>query len=296
VIVIFGAGGQVGRELTELCGKRQIAVRGITRAEADIADADAVGRALTAEKPEIVVNAAAYTKVDLAEQQVQQATRANADGPRVLAEVCARFRLPLIHLSTDYVFDGTKVGPYVESDATGPLGVYGRTKLAGEEAVRECQPHHLILRTSWLYGVHGRNLLRTVLALARENDELRFVADQRGCPTATAELAAGILSAVPRLIADHAVAGTYHFAGSGETTWFGFVAYAVDAQAAFTGRRPRVVPIASADFSTAARRPANSVLRSGRFAGTFGFRPRHWKDRVDEAIRQLLGAKAEVVV
>lgn len=292
MIAIFGGGGQVAQELIAACGARGIAARAFARAEADIADADAVARALAAARPGVVVNAAGYTKVDLAERETEEAARANAVGPAVLAKACATAGMPLIHLSTDYVFDGAKAGAYVEDDATAPLGVYGRTKLAGEEAVRAGQPRHVILRTSWLFGPCGHNLLKTVLRLAREKDELRFVADQHGCPTATADLAEAILRVAPRLAAGEPVAGTYHFAGTGATTWHGFVARVVEAQAPLTGRCPRVVPIATADYPTAARRPANSVLDSGRFTATFGLSARPWQERVDEAVRRLLAAPA----
>lgn len=292
MIAIFGGGGQVAQELIAACGARDIEARAFTRAEADIAEADAVAHALAAARPSVAINAAAYTKVDLAEREIEAATRANAVGPAVLAAACAAAGVPLVHLSTDYVFDGMKQGAYVESDATAPLGVYGRTKLAGEDAVRKAQPRHVILRTSWVFGPFGHNLLKTVLRLARERDELRFVADQHGCPTATADIAEAILRVAPRLAAREPVAGTYHFAGTGETTWHGFVARVVEAQAPFTGRRPRVVPIATADYPTAARRPANSVLDSGLFATTFGLRARPWQERVDEAVRRLLAAPA----
>jgi dTDP-4-dehydrorhamnose reductase len=288
MIAIFGAGGQVGQELSRVCAQRGIAACGFTRAEADIADRDAVSRALEAANPRLVINAAAFTKVDLGEQEVEMAARANAVGPAVLAEDCARARVPLIHLSTDYVFDGAKAGPYVETDAPAPLGVYGRTKLAGEEAVRERAPAHVILRTSWVFGRYGGNILKTVLRLADERPELRFVADQHGCPTATADIAEAILAAARRLHADDPVSGTYHFAGSGATTWFGFVGRVLEARAALTGRRTRVLPITTGEHPTPARRPLNSVLDSCLFARTFGLRARPWEERVDEAVRQLL--------
>ena len=213
MIVIFGGGGQVAQELSRICTETGVGARAFTRAEADVADPDAVARAIATAKADIVVNAAAYTNVDRAETEIGEAMRSNATGPAVLARICADSGLPLIQLSTDYVFDGTKRGAYVETDATAQLGAYGRTKLAGEDAIRACQPEHIILRTSWVFGAFGHNMLKTVLRLARDRDELRFVADQHGCPTASVDIATAILRVVPRLAARDDLWGTYHFAG-----------------------------------------------------------------------------------
>jgi dTDP-4-dehydrorhamnose reductase len=292
MIAIFGGGGQVAQELSRLCAERGLAARAFTRAETDIADAEAVSRALATATPSVVVNAAAYTKVDRAESEIEEATRANAAGPAVLAEACASAGVPLVHLSTDYVFDGMKQGAYVESDATAPLGVYGRTKLAGEEAIRTRQAEHVILRTSWVFGAYGHNILKTVLSLAEEKDELRFVADQHGCPTATADIAEAILRVAAPLAVREPICGVYHFAGSGVTTWFEFVSRVVEAQAAFTGRRPRVIPITTAEYPAPAKRPVNSVLDSSLFIRVFGVRARPWEERVEEVVRQLFAEPA----
>jgi dTDP-4-dehydrorhamnose reductase len=196
-----------------------------------------------------------------------------------------------VHVSTDYVFDGTKETAYLESDPIAPLGVYGRTKAAGEAAVRAALPEHAILRTSWVYGEFGQNFLKTMLRLARERDELRVVADQRGCPTSTRELASAILALAPRLIARDNVWGTYHFAGSGVTTWHGFATRIVAAQAQITGRKPAVTAITTAEYPTAARRPVNSELDCGLFAKTFGFRARPWEQEADAATRAAVTAE-----
>ena len=295
MILLFGGNGQLGRELTALAAARGVPLRALSRAEADIAKPQAVAEAVAAARPSLVVNAAAYTAVDKAESEPAEAARANVTGPAVLSEACARAGLPLVHVSTDYVFDGTKAGAYVERDPVAPLGVYGRTKVDGEAAVRAWLDRHLILRTSWVYGVHGRNILKTVLKLAQEREELRYVADQRGCPTSTADFAEAILLAAPRLVVDdvNAPFGTYHFAGTGSATWYDFVCHVIAVQAEFTRRRPRVVPIATSEYPTAARRPANSALDSSRFAADFGFRARPWQARVEEAVRALLRNPAE---
>ena len=194
----------------------------LSRAEADIADPAAVRAAISRHKPSLVVNAAAYTKVDAAESETEAARLGNEIGPAVLAAACAAAGVPLIHISTDYVFDGSKDGAYLEDDPIAPINAYGRTKAAGERAVRETRVRHVILRTSWVYGEFGQNFLKTMLKLAATRDELRVVSDQRGCPTSTADLAAAILAIAPRLAASDDVWGTYHYAGSrrDDMAWF----------------------------------------------------------------------------
>jgi dTDP-4-dehydrorhamnose reductase len=240
-------------------------------------------------RPALVVNAAAYTKVDLAEKEPDAARLGNEIGPGVIAAACSAARTPLIHISTDYVFDGAVDGSYVETDPIAPLGVYGATKAAGEEAVRHGLAEHVILRTSWVYGVFGNNFLKTMLRLAAERDELRVVADQRGCPTSTADIADAILHIAPRLRSD--VYGLYHFAGAGSASWHEFASRIVDAQARFTGRRPKVTAIATADYPTPARRPANSVFNCGKFERTFGIAARPWTLETDAVVGELFAGK-----
>ncbi|VTZ23748.1 dTDP-4-dehydrorhamnose reductase [Methylocella tundrae] len=289
MILILGAGGQLGQELQRSASNKAVPHRAFSHAEVDIVDAGAVARALDATRPTVVVNAAAYTKVDLAEKEIEAARLGNEIGPGVIAGVCAAERTPLIHISTDYVFDGAKSAPYVESDPISPLGVYGRTKAAGEAAVREATDHHIILRTSWVYGEFGNNFLKTMLRLARERDELRVVADQRGCPTSTRDIADAILRIAPRIASDANLYGTYHFAGAGATTWHGFANRIVDAQAPITGRRPSVVAITSADYPTPARRPANSVFDCSLFERSFGFSAHPWSEETDAIVKLLTG-------
>jgi len=282
VILVFGGEGQFGRELARTAARRGVPLTALARAQADIADADAVKAALAAIRPLLVVNAAAYTHVDKAESDVAAAVAANAKGPAVLARMCAGAGIPLLHLSTDYVFDGKKPAPYVESDVVAPLSVYGRTKAEGEAAVRDILPRHIILRTAWAYGEFGHNFLKTILRLAMERSELRVVADQHGSPTSTRDLSDAILKIAPRLMADANVWGTYHFTGAGVTTWHGFATAIVAAQTPLTGREPKVTPITTAEYPTAAVRPANSVLDCGRFERVFRCPGRPW---ADEAIR-----------
>jgi dTDP-4-dehydrorhamnose reductase len=290
VILVFGL-GQLGHELARMARARDVALAALAHAQADIADAAAVEGAIGRHRPTLVVNAAAYTKVDQAEKEPEAAQRANETGPGTLARACAIAGVPFVHVSSDYVFDGSKAGSYSESDPIVPLGVYGQTKAAGEAAVRAAHAEHLILRTSWVYGEFGHNFLKTMLRLAKERDELRVVADQRGCPTSARDLAAAILHVAPRLAAHDAAWGTYHVAGSGATTWHGFASRIVAAQAPLTGRRPRVTAITTAEYPTPARRPANSELDSSLFATTFGFRSQRWEQETDTVVHALVAAE-----
>jgi dTDP-4-dehydrorhamnose reductase len=289
VILVFG-NGQLGQELMRASAARAVPLVALSHAQADIADGAAVREALDRHAPSLVVNAAAFTKVDLAETEIEAARQANAVGPAVLATECARAETPLVHLSTDYVFDGSKAGAYVEGDPIAPINHYGRTKAAGERAVRETAPLHLIIRTSWVYGEFGQNFLKTIFRLAAMRDELHVVADQRGCPTSTADLADAILRIGPRLRGGDKLFGTYHFAGSGVTTWHGFASRIVAAQAPLTGRAPRVIPITTVEYPTPAHRPANSELDCALFARMFGFRGRPWTDEADITARAVARA------
>lgn len=281
MILVFGGNGQLGQELSRAAESAGVALCALPRGSVDITDASAVGRAIDQAGPSVVVNAAAYTKVDLAERETAAAEDGNVVGPAVIAAACATAGVPLVHMSTDYVFDGQKTTPYVENDPIAPLGVYGRTKAAGEARVRETLRHHVILRTAWVYGEFGNNFLKTMVRLAAERDELRIVADQRGCPTSTRDLASAILRIAPRLAAGDELWGTYHYAGAGIATWHGFAARIVAAQAPLTGRKPCVTPIATADYPTPARRPANSAFDCDRFARVFGFTSRPWQEEAD---------------
>jgi dTDP-4-dehydrorhamnose reductase len=287
VILLFGANGQLGQEFTRQAGGRGIAITALSRTASNIAEADEVADALRKHTPDIVINAAAYTNVDLAEEEYELALRANAIGPAVLGKACNSAGIPLVHFSTDYVFDGLKAGAYREDDATAPLGAYGQSKAIGEDNLRSVAPMHLIVRTSWVYGEFGKNFLKTMLRLAAERDELRVVADQRGNPTSTATIAEAILSIVPRLLAPDAPWGTYHLAGTGTTSWHGFAERIVELQAQYTKRKPVVLPISTSEFPTKTSRPMNSALDCSRFTETFGITAAPWDQeckRVIEAV------------
>jgi dTDP-4-dehydrorhamnose reductase len=255
-LVITGAAGQLGRALVECGGRQGWEVAATDVPELDITDPQAVWGELSRQRPEVVINAAAATRVDDLESNPDEALRVNALGPRNLAVACRRLGLKLIHLSTDYVFDGAKAGPYVEWDATGPLSVYGRSKLLGEEWVRQQCPDHFIVRTAWLYGVPGPNFITAILARARNlatGGELKVVHDQRGTPTSTLALAPQLLA----LAATEAF-GTYHATCQGETTWYEFAGLILSA----AGITVRVTPCTTEEFPRPAPRPANSVLEN----------------------------------
>jgi dTDP-4-dehydrorhamnose reductase len=287
-LLVFGGNGQLAREIGTLATANAVPAVLVARADGDLTRPDEVAAIVAEHRSAVVVNAAAYTRVDDAESCADEAFRVNETGVATLARTCAAHGCPLIHISTDYVFDGTERGAYRESDAIAPLGVYGRSKAAGEAAVRRAGGRHIILRSSWLYGVHGRNFLKTILRAATERGELDVVDDQHGCPTGTADLAQAILIAASRLRFDASVGGLYHFAGSGVTTWHGFATEIVDAQAAYTGRRPKVNAVSSDRFPRPARRPANSQLDSAHFADVFGFRALPWRERTRQVVRALL--------
>lgn len=291
-VLVFGAGGQLGRELDVAMSGERMAATLLTRKQADICDRPAVEAVVRLTNPTVIINAAAYTKVDQAEVEPEYAFSSNCEGPALLADLCSERGLPLVHVSTDYVFDGNKAAPYVETDPVGPTGAYGRSKEAGEQAVRTRLERHIILRTAWVYGVHGGNFLKTMLDLARRRESWGVVADQCGNPTATVDLAQAILAIATRATDGNAPWGTYHFAGSGDATWHDFACEIVAAQAKSTNRRPTLAAIRTADYPTRARRPANSRLDSTRFASAFGITSRPWQQRTREVVAALTATSA----
>ena len=292
-VLVTGCRGQVGSEVARaLDGVAEVVAH--DRATLDLENAAAVAARVREARPDAIVNAAAYTAVDQAESDEARAHAVNAVAPGVMAEEARKLGALLLHFSTDYVFDGTKAGAYVEDDATAPLGAYGRTKLAGERAIAQAGCDHLVLRTSWVYGPHGRNFMLTMLKLAATREELRIVDDQRGAPTSSLQLArltrellapgTGVdRESLARL---RAHPGIYHATAAGETTWFGF-AEAIFAGAPAGTRRPRLVPIPTKDYPTPARRPANSVLSNARLAATFGARIPSWREGLGEVLSRL---------
>lgn len=279
-ILLTGAGGQVGYEVNRLARDKRYALTALTRQQLDIGDHQAVEQIISRLQPALVINAAAYTAVDRAEQEVAAAMRANRHGPANLAAACHNLQIPLIHLSTDYVFDGDKAGAYAEDDTTAPTGVYGLSKWQGEEEVRARLPQHLIIRVSWVFGPHGHNFVKTMLRLAAERDELRVVADQRGCPTYATHIAAALLSLADNIRHGTDHWGTYHFCGQPETSWHGF-AETIISEALTMGlldHQIAVQPITTSAYPTPARRPANSILDCRRIIKTFDLQLPSWQE------------------
>ena len=288
-ILVTGANGQVGWELMRRAEKFGVTAVGTERAELDITDVSAVDAVITPGAFDVVVNAAAYTAVDKAESEPDKAYAVNRDGAAHLAAACARADIPLIHISTDYVFDGTKQGAYVEDDPINPINVYGASKAAGEQAVRERWDRHIILRTSWVYGVHGHNFVKTILRLAKERDELRVVADQWGCPTAAGDIAEVILRLVSGMSSGEVKTwGTYHYCGAEKTTWHEFAEAIIAAAEYHVGRKVPVRPILTQDYPTPAKRPVNSVLSCIMLRVDFGIGPWPWRDALKEVINNIV--------
>ncbi len=284
-ILVCGRNGQVAQALqAELAGLGELHLLG--REQLDLAQPEALREPLRALAPDLIVNAAAHTAVDQAESEPELAFAINAEGPRVLAEEAARLGVPLIHYSTDYVFDGDKPTPYTEDDAPNPLGVYGRSKLAGEQAIAAVAGQHLILRTSWVYSLHGRNFLLTMQRLLQEKPELRVVSDQIGAPTWASTIAASTRALIERWQAGQAGAwGTYHLTAQGETSWFGF-AQAIGEQLKARGLPcAELLPIPSSDYPTPARRPFNSRLDCSRLAREWQVSQPHWQQALIDCLK-----------
>jgi dTDP-4-dehydrorhamnose reductase len=291
-VLVVGASGQVARALARR-GEQlsyNLVCRG--RGGVDITAPASLEVAFRDYVPALVINAAAYAAVDRAEGEQAAAFAVNAEGPEHLARLCHEFGAPLIHLSTDYVFDGTARRPYCETDPIAPLGVYGMSKAAGEEAVRSLLPQHLILRTAWLYSSDGHNFLNSMLRLGAERSELGIVDDQTGSPTFAQDVADALLRLVPRLLAREPDFpwGTYHLVNEGQVSWYGF-ASEIFRVARETGRRsPVLKPIATANYPTAARRPAFSVLDTRKFRAAFGFGLSHWRASLSRCLEQSFAA------
>lgn len=295
-ILVTGRDGQVARALAERAGADpSIELVLVGRPDMDLADPGSVHLAIAAERPDVVVSAAAYTAVDLAEDDARVAFAVNAEGAGAVAAAAAEVGAPVIHLSTDYVFDGTKDGEYVETDPTAPCNVYGRSKLAGEQAVAATNPRHVILRTAWVYSPFGKNFVRTMLRLAETREEVSVVSDQWGNPTSAHDIADGILRAAATVrdssSADHF--GIYHLAGGGATNWAGFARRIFELSAGEGGPAARVRDIATSDYPTRAARPGNSRLSCEKFARHFGRTAPQWPESVAAVVRRLIAPKPQ---
>lgn len=294
-ILVTGINGQVGWEIARQGAARGINISGLTRAQFDIGNEEAVHRAVQGKNFDIVINAAAYTAVDKAESDADEAFRVNRDGAAFIAAACQKAFVPLIHISTDYVFDGCSRTPYREDDSVRPIGVYGLSKEAGEHEIRKILSEHIILRTAWVYGVHGNNFVKTMLRLGLEREEIGVVDDQFGCPTFAADLAEAILVAAQHVTSKTGKPwGTYHCCGQGSVSWYDF---AREIFRIAEGKTPlklqRLKAITTADYPTPVKRPAFSSLDCSKFEKTFGFVMQPWQQALADMLADFLGDKVK---
>lgn len=295
-VVVIGSAGMLGADLVEALQCAGLKTVALARPEMDITSPESVRVALgRIAASGVAINCAAYTAVDKAEAEPEAAFAANRDGPANLADACRRVGIPLIHISTDYVFDGRSRRPYKEDDPVHPMNVYGLSKQQGEEAVRSRLDEHIIVRTSWLYGARGRNFVKTILKLGLERDELKVVCDQHGCPTWSFDLAACLVGLAQRVLSDLKDVrwGTYHFCGKGDTTWYDFasaILNVAERRQPRPGKVAKLSPVPSSAFPTAAVRPMFSVLDCGKIEAAFGVESPAWERSLVRMIEQLYGA------
>lgn len=290
-LLVTGTNGQMARALVDRAGQfPEISVAAVGRPQLDLGNIATILPAISDARPDLIVNAAAYTAVDKAEQEPQRAFAINRDGAAAVSAAARTLRLPLIHLSTDYVFSGSRATAYVESDETGPLGVYGKSKLAGELAVRSANADAMIFRTAWIYSPFGSNFVKTMLRLAGERPVLRVVDDQVGNPTSALDLAEAILRIAPRF--RDGAGATFHVAGSGSVSWHGLAKQVFETSRRAGGPSAEVVPITTSEYPTPAKRPANSRLDTSAFHACFGHSLRDWHAGVEETVRRILSRAA----
>lgn len=294
-LAVTGKNGQVVSALQALASA-DLEIVALGRPELDLAQPETVLQALSDAKPDVVVSAAAYTAVDKAESEPELAFAVNRDGAGAVAQAAKELGVPIIHLSTDYVFDGTKATAYVETDAIGPMSVYGLSKLEGENTVAENTPNHAILRTAWVYSEYGNNFVKTMLRLGESRDEINVVADQFGCPTSANDIASAIVEIARQLSADSSsrLRGVFHLSGTGETNWANF-AKQIFAFSAENGGKPMVVnDIVTAQYPTPAKRPANSRLDCSKLEEVFGIRLPAWQTSTRAVVTALAQSKKEM--
>lgn len=276
-LLLFGANGQVGSEIAAQANARGIDVTACTRDEVDITRQASVADMIGSVSPSIVINAAAYTAVDKAETEQELDEAINAQAPGQIATLCAGASIPLLHISTDYVFDGSRNHPYQESDPTHPINHYGQSKLRGEDAVRQHHAQHIILRTSWVFGAKGNNFVKTILRLAGEREQLKVVDDQWGCPTSAASIAGALLAVSSAIEAGNHQWGTYHFCGVPATTWYKFTQKIVSiAREHMTLKLKELLPIPTEDYPTPATRPKYTVMQCDKISQAFGIQAPDW--------------------
>ena len=288
-ILITGSHGQLGRELIQEGQICDFDILAPSHQQVDITDIKAVKNFIDLHQPSCIINAAAYTQVDQAEIEESLAFAVNKTGCTILAQVCAKNDIPLINVSTDYVFDGQKQAPYHESDPISPIGVYGRSKAAGETEIRSNLEEHIIIRTSWLYGIHGQNFVKTMLKLARTKEYVRVVSDQYGSPTSAGELAKATITLADKWRQQSTMAwGTYHYCGQGIVSWHEFAETIVEMARRYGKvKTNRVEPITTADYPTKAKRPSFSALDCNQIKKNFGIIPKPWRESLKSTIQRL---------
>ena len=292
-ILVIGGSGQLARSLSDWASHENVAMMLAGRPHLDIESVSDIERTVAAVRPKAIINTAAYTAVDGAEDEPERAFSINGDAAGRLAAVSRVSHIPLVHISTDYVFDGRKPTPYVETDTPAPLNVYGRSKLAGEVAVLEADPDAIVIRTSWVYGPYGNNFLRTMLRLAEAQPMVRVVNDQYGAPTSSRDLAAGIMRVVAQLDpkARTQGGGIYHLVNSGETTWHGFAAEIFRYLSRQGEKVPDLRPIKTKDYPTPARRPQSSRLDTSKIEHHFGVRLRPWREALEPCLQEVVATR-----
>lgn len=290
-ILVTGREGQVVQSLLEKASQRpNLEVIALGRPELDLTKPAIVRSAIEAIKPDLVVSAAAYTSVDLAEDEREHAFAVNAIGAEAVAEAAKICGVPIIHLSTDYVFAGDADEPYVETDATGPRSVYGSSKLEGERLVAQANPRHIILRTAWVYSPFGKNFVKTMMKLAETRDALSVISDQWGNPTSALDIADAIIQVADHVAAmpDFTAYGVYHLVGTGDTNWSGFARAILSESAELGGPTATITDIATADYPTKAARPANSRLSTAKFQKKFNWSAPHWQSSLRDVVTRLV--------
>jgi dTDP-4-dehydrorhamnose reductase len=290
-ILVTGRKGQVARSLVERAAGSEHEIVTLARPELDLeGDTQAILDAVTSASPEAIVSAAAYTAVDKAETDTHRAFQVNAFGAGAIASAAARLGVPLVHLSTDYVFDGSKDTPYAERDPTGPTGAYGASKLAGEQAVLQMHPNSVVLRTAWVYSPSGSNFVKTMLRVAQSRDEVRVVGDQLGNPTSASDIADAVLAIITNLVrrGEPELRGVFHMSGCGDTSWAGFAREILDISAEVGGPTAEVVPITTEEYPTPAKRPANSRLDCSKLERLHGRRLPHWRTSLPPVVRAII--------
>jgi dTDP-4-dehydrorhamnose reductase len=292
-ILLTGANGQVGWELSHRGGQRGLEILALDRSDLDITDPVSVSNEVNRSNVSLVVNAAGYTAVDQAESEPELAFAVNRDGPAYLASACGKAGIPLVHISTDYVFDGKKEGAYLVTDRVSPLSVYGKSKAAGEMEVKKRLREHLILRTGWIYGIHGHNFVKTMLRLGREREVVHVVTDQYGCPTYAADLATTILKIAARFLEGGQIYwGTYHYCGKGVTTWHAFAEEIFRLASGYASLKvKRVEPISTSGYPTPAQRPTSSILDCSVLENTFNIHPRPWAESLAHMLEVLFSVE-----